>query len=238
MSSLKQFYETAQLVRSTLANEWGQDPDLIPSVRTLHTKYRKKGSCQDILKDIYDGMSEDRKKYVDGSKLLAQLGHDQYSKSATHEILHMFYSGATPQEITAKRTELHPVFAKVRCVALIHNAMKQRGDINATREDAVKHLDALMNSAQTEEHYCDSDCSHDDDNASDEDSVKSHTSDKDDWFTELRKFHRYRLFCQEQNKLDETKQRELKLKKKRDQRKKKRQRSREKKQTQSKKHRK
>jgi hypothetical protein len=232
MNSLKDFYETAQFVRSTLAHEWGQDRDLIPSVRALHTKYRKKGSCQDILKDIYDGMSEERKNYVDGSILLTKLGHDGYSKSATHEILQMFYSGATPQEITAKRTKLHPVFAKVRCVALIHNAMKKRGDTNATREDAVKHLDALMNHVQTEEHQCDSDCSHNDENASDED------TDKDDWYTTLHKIHRNRLALQEQIIIDEAEEHALKLKKKRENRSKKRRRSREKKRNQSKKQRK
>jgi hypothetical protein len=242
MSSLKDFYETAQLVRSTLAYDWGQDIDLIPSVRALRTKYRKKGSCQAILKDIYDGMSEERKNFVDGSKLLTQLGRNGYSKSATHEILELFYSGATPQEITAKHKELHPACAKVKCVTMIHNAMKRDGH-DASRADAIKFLDTMMNSVRTEDHQCGPDCSHNNGNAPDEnsDEVSDETStpvDKDNWYIALRKSHRDRLACQEQIKIDEAEHRAVSLKKKKEKMNKKRRRSREKKRNQSKKHRK
>ena len=244
MSSRKAFVDIVHSVQDTLTNDWGLDKTQNPTMREFFTKYRKwhSPSPHNILKDIYDGMTEERQQFVDGFKLLTQLGYERYSKSATHEILEMFYSGATPQEITAKRTELHPAVAKVRCVTMIHNAMKQKGN-DASREDAIKFLDTMMNSVRTEDHQCGSDCTHDNGDASDENSGKDSDEtktpvDKEDWHTTLHKIHRNRLALQEQIIIDEAEEHALKLKKKRENRSKKRRRSREKKRNQSKKQRK
>ena len=236
MSSRKAFVDIVHSVQDTLTNDWGLDETQNPTMREFFTKYRKwnSPSPHDILKDIYDGMTEERQQFVDGFKLLTQLGNDGYSKLATQEILEMFYSGATPQEITAKRTELHPIFATARCITMIHNAMKQNGENDVSREDAIKFLDTMMNSVRTEDHQCGSDCTHDNGDAPDEISIPV---DTDDWHTTLRETYRDRLALQEQIMIDEAEGRALKLKKKREKRKKKRQRSREKKRNQSKKQR-
>lgn len=241
MNSRKEFVDIVHSVQDKLTNDWGLDATQHPTMRDFFTKYKKwnSPSPDDILKDIYDGMTEERQQFVDGFKLLTQLGRDRYSKSATHEILELLYSGATPQEITAKRTELHPTFAKAMCVTMIHNAMKKNGN-DASREDATEFLDKMMSSVRTKNHQCGSDCTHDNGDASVKNSGKdsdetSSPVDKEDWHTTLRKAHQNRLALQEQIKIYEADILALELKKKREKRNKKRQRSREKKRNQSKK---